>query len=70
MVSLSWYYLILIIIGQVQILRNSGDRYPGFGDYRFLATFSITLRILIIIPQTYQIVLGYRAMDVCFTAVS
>jgi hypothetical protein len=39
----------LIIIGQVQILINSGDRYPTFGDYRFLATFSITLRILIII---------------------
>ena len=51
----------------VKFVLGPGDIYPTAGDLRFGGTFPVTLRILQLQSQIYQIILGYRHLDVLFS---
>jgi hypothetical protein len=46
---------------------TSPDTYNTVGDLRYLSSFAVNLRILQDVPQNFQIVLGYRKLDVLFS---
>ena len=58
---------LLLNKGFATFTLSSPDTLNTVGDLKFLSNFAVNLRILKDVPQTFQIVLGYRKLDILFS---